>query len=313
MSQFIVTISPTGDLLCYGGYVIDLTAGTTTYQVVGGTPIATLNFQQGIRYADLTPLVFLGGGGGNVNSDGTVTGTLAPVGWFARVDVDKWEDVHGNEIVADFGAGTAEIVIGTDVIADCASIGTLAPTGTFSSTTFGEDTYNGGTAFTLTLTDDGAQVSSTAVITMNAGTAQEGNYDLTTWHEWTSVDDANFVLTTNTDGTAQISDATDIIAEREAIVADDPSGAYLSTAYGQLTYNNDLPFVADVILNPVSPQSGYIYVELTLSSGALTGVSELIFGASLPANSSTLEVVPIAYSDGNGGVIQIHEGPIIFR
>jgi hypothetical protein len=312
MSQFQVIINTNGNLLCYGGYVIDLTAATTTYEVVGGEPVAVTSYNRNVRFAIPPNSVFMGGGGGNVYSDGTLTGTFAPIGWFTRIDVNEWEDQYGNILSRDeFGVGY--ITIDADVIADCSTLGTIAPTGTFSSTTFGEDTYNGGTPFTLTLTDDGAQVISTATVTINAGTAQAGSYELTDWHEWTSVDDADFVLTTNTDGTAQISDATDVIAERGQTVADDPAGGYVATAYGQLTYNDDLPFVADVTLNPIAPKEGYIYVELTLSSGALTGISELIFAASLPTNTSTREIVPIAYSDGLGSVIQIHEGPIYFR
>jgi hypothetical protein len=312
MNQFTVTIDVNGNFQCYGGCVIDVTSGTTTYEVVGGQPALTPSYQQGIRYALRSNIVFMGGGGGNVYSDGTVTGTYAPVGWFTRIDVNEWRDQYGNILSRDeFGVGY--ITIDADVIADCSTLGTIAPTGTFSSTTFGEDTYNGGTPFALTLTDDGAQVVSTAEVVFPTGVAQSGDYDLTAWHEWTSVDDPAFILTTNTDGSAQFSDATDIIAERAATIPDDPSGTYLSTTYGETTYNADEPFFVNVQLLPVSPQAGYIYVELTLSSGALTGVSELIFGASLPANSSTLEVVPIAYSDGNGSVIQIHEGPIYFR
>jgi hypothetical protein len=312
MSQFQVIISASGNLICYGGYVIDMTAATTTYQVIGGQPLAALYYQQGVRMSLPPNTAFCGGGGGNVYSDGTLTGTFAPIGWFTRIDVNEWEDQYGNILSRDeFGVGF--ITIDADVIADCSTLGTIAPTGTFSSTTFGEDTYNGGTPFTLTLTDDGAQVISTATVTINAGTAQAGSYELTDWHEWTSVDDPDFVLTTNTDGTAQISDATDVIAERAEFVADDPTGAYLSTAYGELTYNSELPFVADVQIEPASPQEGYIYVELTISSGALTGASEPIFAASLPTNTSTREIVPIAYSDGLGSVIQIHEGPIYFR
>jgi len=313
MTQFSCYIDSLGNLICNGGYVIDLTAGTTTFEVIGGDPVLPVTPIEGTRQASPPNIVFMGGGGGNVYSDGTVTGTLAPIGWFARVDTDTWQDIYGNELVADYGAGTAEILIGTDVIADCASIGTLAPTGTFTATTFGEDTYNGGTAFTLTLTEDGAQQTSQAQVLFVTGTAQSGLYTLTEWREWTSDDDADFVLTTNTDGTAQISDATDVIAERDAQSPDSPSGVYFSTAYGEITYNDGDKFRASVSLIPAVPKEAYIYVELTLSSGALTGVSELISGASLPANSATLEVVPIAYSDGNGSVIQIHEGPIIFR
>jgi hypothetical protein len=313
MSQFTVTIDENGNLLCEGGCVIDLSAGTTEYTVIGGMPQTALNYQFGIRYAARGNSIFMGGGGGNVLSSGTVTGTLAPIGWFRRIDVDTWVDPIGNELVADYGTGTAEILSGANVIADCASIGTLAPTGVFTATTYGEDTYNGGSAFTLTLTDDGAQVISTAVVTFRAGTAQSGVYALTEWHEWTSNDDSDFVLTTNTDGTAQISDASDVIAERSSAFADDPSGTYIATTYGQDTYNEGEFFIADVQLDPVSPRIGYVYVQLTLSSGTLTAVSELIFDTSLPANSATLEVVPIAYSDGNGSVIQIQQGPIIFR
>lgn len=311
--QFQCHIDSLGNLICNGGYVIDLSAGTTTFEVVGGDPVLPVVPIEGTRPASPANSVFLGGGGGNVLSSGTVTGTAAPIGWFRRVDTDKWQDGFGNQIVADFGAGSAEILIGTDVIADSASIGTLAPTGTFSSTTFGETEYNGGTPFTLTLTDDGAQQTSQAQVAFVTGTAQSGLYTLTQWREWTSDDDTDFVLTTNLDGTAQISDATDIIAERDAQSPDSPSGVYISTTYGETTYNSGDPFRAAVNLIPSVPIAGYVYVELTLSGGALTGVSELIFGASLPPNSSTLEVVPIAYSDGNGSVIQIHEGPIVWR
>jgi len=312
MSQFTVTIDDSGNMQCDGGYVIDLTTGTTEYTVIGGAPQTSLNYQFGIRYAARGNPIFMGGGGGNVYSDGTLTGTFAPIGWFTRIDVNEWQDRYGNILSRDeFGVGY--ITIDADVIADCSTLGTIAPTGTFSSTTFGEDTYNGGTPFTLTLTDDGAQVISTSVVTFEAGTAQSGEYELTDWHQWTSVDDADFFLTTNTDGTAQISDATDVIAERAAAFADNPSGTYIATTYGKLTYNDENFFVAEVQLDPVSPQEGYIYVELTLSSGALTGASEPIFAASLPTNTSTREIVPIAYSDGLGSVIQIHEGPIYFR
>ena len=313
MIQFQCYIDTLGNLVCNGGYVIDLTAGTTTFEVIGGDPVLPVESIEATRNASPPNMVFLGGGGGNVLSDGAVTGTLAPIGWFRRIDVDTWVDPVGNELVADYGTGTAEILSGANVIADCASIGTLAPTGVFTSTTYGEDTYNGGSAFTLTLTDDGAQRSSKAQVSFVTGSAQSGLYTLTDWHVWTSDDDSDFALTTNTDGTAQISDTTDVIAERDAQSPDSPSGVFLSTTYGETTYNDGEPFRASVSLIPATPRIGYVYVQLTLSSGTLTAVSELIFDTSLPANSATLEVVPIAYSDGNGSVIQIQQGPIIFR
>ena len=40
---------------------------------------------------------------------------------------------------------------GTDIVATIVGAFTVAPTGTWNSTTYGKDTYNGGTVFTLTL------------------------------------------------------------------------------------------------------------------------------------------------------------------
>ena len=313
MTQFQCYIDGLGNLICNGGYVIDLSAGTTTYEVVGADPVLPVTPIESTRQASPPNMVFLGGGGGNLLSSGTLTGTLAPIGWFARIDSDKWSDGFGNVIDADYGGGTAEILIGTDAIATNSSIGTAAPVGSFASTTFGETNYNGGNPFTLTVTDDGTQQVSKAQVLFVTSEAQSGIYTLTDWHEWTSDDDSDFTLTTSTDGTAQISDATNVIAERVAQSPDSPSGVYLSTAYGETTYNQSEPFRASVNLIPAVPKTGYIYLELTLLTGNLVSVGELAFGASLPANSSTLEVVPIAYSDGAGSVIQIHEGPIHYR
>ena len=49
MSQFTVTIDDSGNMQCDGGYVIDLTTGTTEYTVIGGAQETALNYQFGIR------------------------------------------------------------------------------------------------------------------------------------------------------------------------------------------------------------------------------------------------------------------------
>jgi len=64
---------------------------------------------------------------------------------------------------------------------------------------------------------------------------------------------------------------------------------------------------------PAKTRQGYVYVSIEKAGGSAVAVTGPFFGTSLPANSSTIEIVPIAYSDGNGRVQQIHEGPILWR
>jgi hypothetical protein len=312
MTQFQCIADSNGNILCNGGYVVDLKASTSGYHIVGGTPTALLTASETPRDSSTAGAIFLGGGGGNVKSDGTLTGTYAPMGWFAQTDSEEWTDSVGNKIIADFTGGTAEIVDPTsNTIATFTGTITIAPVGTFTATTFGEDTYNGGTPFTLTLTTDGARQESIANVIVTRGTAQDGEYELTGFHEWTNT---TWTLTTNTDGTGQISDGTDDVAWREADYSpDSPSGIFFSTAYGETTYGDSQPFRMAVSLSPAVPKLGYVYIEITKSGSNFTSVAGPFFATSLPSNSTHLEYVPIAYSDGAGMLIQIHEGSILWR
>jgi hypothetical protein len=312
MTQFLCTVDSNGNILCNGGYVVDLKAATSGIYIVGGTPTSLLTATEDLRTSTSAAPIFLGGGGGNVKSDSTITTTLSPVGWFGQTEIDEWTDSVGNKVIADFGAGTAEIVDPTNTaIATFSGSFTFAPIGTFTATTFGEDTYNGGTAFTLDISYDGVRRTSTANVLVSRGTAQGGEYPLTGFREWTNT---TWLLTTNSDGTAQINDGTDDVATRSADYSpDSPSGTYASTAYGDTTYGDSQPFNMAVTLSPAFPKLGYVYVEIEKSGSNFTAVTGPFFSTSLPANSSTLEYVPIAYSDGSGLLIQIHEGSILWR
>lgn len=312
MTQFLCTVDSNGNILCNGGYVVDLKAATSGIYIVGGTPTSLLTATEDLRTSTSAAPIFLGGGGGNVQSTGTITATLSPVGWFGQTEIDEWTDSVGNKVVADFGAGTAEIVDPTNTaIATFTGSFTFAPVGTFTATTFGEDTYNGGTAFTLDISYDGVRRTSTANVLVSRGTAQGGEYPLTGFREWTNT---TWLLTTNSDGTAQINDGTDDVATREADYSpDSPSGIFFSTAYGETTYGDSQPFRMAVSLSPAFPKLGYVYVEIEKSGSNFTAVTGPFFATSLPANDTHLEYVPIAYSDGNGLLIQIHEGSILWR
>lgn len=312
MIQFQCTVDSNGNILCNGGYVVDLKAATSAHYIVGGTPTSLLTATEDLRTSTSAAPIFLGGGGGNVQSTGTITTTLSPVGWFGQTDIDEWTDSVGNKVIADFGAGTAEIVDPTNTaIATFSGSFTFAPVGTFTATTFGEDTYNGGTAFTLDISYDGVRRTSKANVLTSRGTAQDGEYTLTAFREWTNT---TWILTTNSDGTAQINDGTDDVATRSADYSpDSPSGTFTSTAYGETTYGDSQPFNMAVTLSPAFPKLGYVYIEITKTGSTFSDANGPFFATTLPANSSTLEVVPIAYSDGDGRLLQIHEGSILWR
>jgi hypothetical protein len=61
------------------------------------------------------------------------------------------------------------------------------------------------------------------------------------------------------------------------------------------------------------PMTGFVYVEIVLAAGVFSTARGPFFGTSLPANSATLEVVPIAYSDGAGILTQFVNGAILYR
>jgi hypothetical protein len=237
---------------------------------------------------------------------GTLTGTAAPIGYFERTGTETWRDNFGNEIIGDDSANTATIEDGTDVIATYATTYTIAPVGTFTSTTYGEDTYNGGTPFTLTSTYENGGALSVALVEVFTGTAQAGNYTELAFSTW---ENGLWQI----DGFAgEINDGTSVVAE-SGQSARDPTGAYASTTYGATTYNNGANFVMNVRFLGRFPIAGYVYVEIVLAAGVFSTARGPYFAGSLPANSSTLEVVPIAYSNGGGIVTQFVNGAILYR
>jgi hypothetical protein len=312
MNQFAVTVDNQGNLLVQPGSVIDLTAATTDYVTLGQTILSTVGQSLTLRQASQSGAVFVGGSGESLESAGTVTGTNAPIGYFQRVDEWEWVDQFGNTLLADPLGGTAEINIGANTIADLASW-TTAPVGTFTATTYGEDEYNGGSAFTLAVTSEGTVANTIAEVVFNAGTGQSGTYTSSGWNEWTSDDDADWTLTINSDTTAEISDSINVIAERTEASARTPEGIYTSTTDGADDYNDGASFIVTVTFIPRFPLEGYAWVKIKLDTGAFDGAEGPYFSTTLPANSSTQEIVPIAYSNGDGLVIQIHDGPILFR
>jgi len=400
MKQFELVVDQFGNLLVNKGFVIDLSSGTTGFYALGATEETTLrtNALNGTRTIDSDQLYFLGGNGHAMEFTGAIVDS-SPLGYYAQEDEFDWS--KRNFTIIGTPATGAELSDGTDIVATITGAFTTAPTGTWSSTTYGEDTYNGGTPFTLTATaesggggggtyapafinvyleefsttetasNDGSSTEgnytfgggyvlyynagtweltyggagsvvdsggtdpsdpsgvyvdgiyditvtidtnrSTITTSATSGTVQTGNFIESDWLTWTSEDDADFTVTVNNDGTADLSDATDIIASRSDILIRQPQGVYQSTAYGETTYNDGAPFLFTIGNAPAVPQYAFVWVEIELLSGAFVGATGPFIGSSLPANSATLEVYPIGFSNGSGVVKQIHDGPIIWR
>ena len=318
MNQFIVTIDPAGNIYMKPGKVIDLSAATSTYYEVGtGEKIEFALGSFNLRMTNDDRQVFLAANGYGMNLDGTVTGTLAPIGNFIQSGQYEWIDVHGNVITFDPDTGDASMIDDDEVeiatFSDASA--TIAPVGTFTATTDGEDIYNGGSSFTLSSTYEGGGTQPFVNVEVTAGTAQSGNYSPTsTWGQWESDDTADWFVEIYPEKTLNLMDPSyEIVATGTSLGGIRADGSFAATTYGKNTYNSGDDFTVTMSTGFQNSITGYIWIELELSSGSLIGVTGPFFGSTLPANSSVLEVVPIAYSNGNGYVIQIHEGPIHWR
>jgi hypothetical protein len=318
IGPFSVFTDALGNLYMQAGTVIALNS-TTTYFTVGNQSLAIPfdDATQKLIQSSQTAGGFFGGAGNNVQADTAVLGTLVPAGLFVPAAPDSWQS---GTLTMDFdsGTGAAEISDGTDIVATASGM-TIAPSGTFTATTYGRTTYNSGTAFTVATTYEGGDPYPGRGFTLEAdgSTVQEGVYNRTGWQTWESADDPDWTMTIDGTGAAVINDSTDDVLTRAAdatLLYDPTSGGWESTAYGETTYGGGEFFYGQTALLRAYPIAGYLYVTLTINgSDEVTGVTGPFFAASLPANSSTAVSVPIAYSNGTGTVTQIQLGPITWR
>jgi hypothetical protein len=319
-APFSAAVDEFGNLYMQAGVVIGL-HGTTVYFTTGGSTnaVALQDPTLALMTASRGLGGFYGGSGTNVKATSAVLGTLVPDGFFRPLEPDVWTS-GGLTMTFDPGTGNAEIEDDTDVVATMAAVTTIAPFGTFNATTYGENTYNAGTAFTIATTYEGSTgtwPARPAVLVCDDTTVQVGNYTRTGWQAWESDDDPNWTITIDGTGAGIINDGTDDVLERAADadrIYDVTGAAWVSTAYGATTYGAGETFYAQIYEARAYPIAGYLYVTLTINgSDEVTGVTGPFFEASLPANSSTAVSVPIAYSNGTGTVTQIQLGPITWR
>lgn len=392
MNQFEVIADAFGNVICNSGYVIDTTSATTQAYELGEHSANIID--PSTRTVRINSAQFLGGSGDSFEFTGTLDDP-SPLGIYVRTEENIWQNRQFT-LTGDPSTG-AELSDADDIVATITGAYTGFPDGTYTLTTYGEDTYNAGNAGTIdgeqepiataepgnisvtasygasaeiialtgntytfnvfnpplgevliwtgtdwelqdgygtTLDTGGTDITDpsgtydngigdtyTVTVVQNVSistvdyapaTVQSGNYTRTDWCEWTSDDDPDFTITVNVDGTADISDATDIIATRSNEVFLQSQGVYNSTTYGADTYNDGAPFVVTIGYVPAMPLTLWVWLEIALNAGAFDGATGPFVGTSLPANSATKKVYPIYYSNGLGEAKQFTFGPIIW-
>lgn len=188
MKQFEILADQFGNLWINKGFVIDLTASTSAFTELGAPEASVFqnSIINGLRAVQNDRLMFLGGSGQSLQISGTLTvGT--PLANYARTDENEWQ-WRGFTITGDPSTG-AELSDGTDVLADISGAYTDFPVGTWTLTTYGENTYNASVAGTLTVARESVlttgapdlvsaffTVDSSTKIIPNSGTYTDGLY-----------------------------------------------------------------------------------------------------------------------------------------
>lgn len=315
--QFTCWTDETGDIWVSPGTVVCM-ADRSVHQLAAAAatpPRPTRHGMAGRPFATSPGAgTLLGGSGNNASATPSIANTIVPAGLFRPAATDVWGGyLFPGATITLNPDGSAEISDGTDVVASVAAGScTIAPYGTFAATTYGKDTYNLGTAFDIEVAYEGGGSFPAAVVTTTAGTMQAGTYSATDPQSYTSDDDPNFTLAIASDGSATISDASDVIATRPAGLASptDPRGTYLVTDYGRATYHSGLDFSVVVWRQPVLPIEGVVYFQVTESSPGIIGnIAGPYLAASLPADAAPVFYLPIAQVTASGPV-QILEGTI---
>lgn len=252
---------------------------------------------------------FVGGSGRNLISDGIISGLSSgekPTGFFRPAGPSKW--AVGAFMLEVAGASSATISDGTEIIAALTTGGT-APVGDYEATTYGEDNYNGGAAFTLSVAaEEGTSVGiPEAMVEISVGTAQGGLYVPTSDVLFESDADPDWTIEIQSDGTAQMAYLGDVMAIRSTPAMTTPLGIYDATALGKETFNltDDEPvdgeaWTAIVSILGKTPRVGSVFIEVIEDTGVLDQVNGPFFATALPAPDAGAETyyVRLAYSDG---------------
>ena len=247
MLPFASYVDANGNVWISPGSVIAL-HGTTALFDVGTGGFSMLVPQEGepFRPAAGAAARCVGGNGTNLKVASSPLDTVIPFLLFRAAGTNTWTAEGSPDLVLTFDPsdGSGEISDFDDVVATIGAGARTDPAGTYTATTYGEDEYNGGTAFTVVITYEGAAdffpLREAAIVWTDSSTATGGLYSRTGWQTW---DRSGWTLTIDGTGAGEIDDGTDVVAERAADSSRlyDPSGQWVATIYGTTTYGAAVP------------------------------------------------------------------------
>ena len=240
---------------------------------------------------------FVGGSGrGLVSSglSGSGSGPALPVGIWRPTRPNVF--VLGAFVLTVSGSSSATISDGTNTVANLTTGGT-APVGSYVATSYGQSTYNGGSAFTLAVvTEQGAPGTIQGYSgSVSDGTAYVGSFTPTTAVAWQGATDAAWTAVVNSDGTADLKHS---------------GTMYEANSTGMAAYNSGAAWRAYLRVVPVAARAGFIFLAVTETSGVLTAVAGPLLATALPADGGGVYHVALAHSDGLGGVLQLQAGTL---
>ena len=324
MAGFQVWADAVGNLHVQAGVVIDPLSGVRIAVGSDDGQRGIFPDSSGGEFVAVQPAggtICVGGNGRNLIATGlpfVASGPDLPVGIYLPNEPGVYR--IGIFTLTVSGASAAEIDDGTDVVAILTTGGT-APVGDYVATTYGEDTYNGGDAFTLDLAEESAThiAIPDAAMAISEGTAPAGTLEAVDAANWELVADTDWTIALAVDGTAELRYLTDVMAERSAGTGWNPAGIYEATALGMATYNLTTEEPVDgeawqaIVANQARrPRAGYVYLEIVEVAGELSAVNGPSFGT-LPTATAGTYYVPLAISDGLGGIEQLHTGALIWH
>ena len=305
-----------GNLWVADGWVAQLRGGVRLPVGAGQDLPPLFSSPDGARYAALRETrggTFVGGSGRNLVTTGltpAASGPAVPVGIWAPKRPDVW--TLGIFTLTKTGSSAANISDGTNTVASLTT--GSAPVGYYVATSYGQTTYHAGSPFTIAAaTEQGAPGSLPAAFcSVSAGTAQGGNYTASSAIAGASATDANWTILVNSDGSADLKHSGTVLASRTGGNPCEMAGVYEANSAGKTGYNSGAAWRAFFQVIPAAVRAGFVYLTLTETSAVLSAVAGPFFATALPADSSTVFHVPIAQSDGLGGLVQLHSGLLLW-
>ena len=265
------------------GSVIALHGTTATFDVgTGGLgmdlPIEGFPYRAAAGQAGQ----FLGGNGTNLSIASSPLDSVIPFLLFRATAPDIWTAEGSDELVLTFDPsdGSAELSDADDIVATLGAGANTDPGGTYTATTYGEDTYNGGTAFTVAITYEGAAdffpLRPASLVWTDDSTAQAGFWSRTDWQDWESDDDPSWTIALDGTGAGEVSDGIDVVAERPADATRlyDPTGQWVATAYGMTNYGASVPVYEATASAGTFPTQEYGLIDISGTVHTLTGVTD---------------------------------------